>query len=228
MFINFGLWQYGKAQTKKEIQERYQQSSNNTALKFPVNMLSLNADDITEWAYKRVTVTGQYVPDYAFLLDNQVENTRAGYHVITPLKIEGTSRYVLVNRGWIPGNASHADVPMVNTPTESVEVEGQVWVPSKKFFTLESKNETSETWKAVWQNMDMAQYKKAVPFVVSPLLIKLDAESDAGGFVRNWQVPVKRIATHLGYAFQWFGFAIATLLIFLYLSIKRTDVKKSV
>lgn len=168
-------------------------------------------------------VTGRYETDYAFLLDNQVENTRAGYHVITPLKIAGTSRYVLINRGWIPGNASHADVPTVKTPTEEVEVIGQVWLPSEKFFTLEAKEDVNQAWKPVWQNMDMAQYKKQVPFDLSPLLVKLDAKSNAGGYVRNWQVPVKRIATHLGYAFQWFGFAIATLIIFLYLSIKRED-----
>jgi surfeit locus 1 family protein len=226
VFINFGLWQYGKAQTKKDMQEKYQQSNNNTALNFPVNILEADAEDKEKWEYKRVSVKGTYVKEYAFLLDNQVENTQAGYHVLTPLKIKDTSQFVLVNRGWIPGNAIHADVPKVETPTGVVDVEGQIWIPSTKFFTLEEKQiEENQVLKPVWQNVDMAEYKKQVPFEVSALLIKLDPKSKAGGFVRNWQVPVKRIATHLGYAFQWFGFAFATLIIFLYLSVKQVAVR---
>lgn len=224
LFIKFGLWQYGKAQTKINIQEAYEQSINDTALSFPVNILELNKADKNYWAYKKVAVTGTYEPKYAFLLDNQVESSRAGYHVITPLKITNSEHYVLVNRGWIPGNQLHTDVPNVDTPKETVKVEGQVWIPSAKFFTLEEKS-GQLAFQPVRQNVDLAQYKKQVPMEVSALMIKLDPKSDAGGFVRNWLVPTKRIATHLGYAYQWFGFAITTLLIFIYMSFTRIDEK---
>jgi surfeit locus 1 family protein len=53
------------------------------------------------------------------------------------------------------------------------------------------------------------------------MTIKLDQSSDAGGFIRNWQVPADRIATNIGYAYQWFGFALAALLIYLYMSITK-------
>jgi len=69
--------------------------------------------------------------------------------------------------------------------------------------------------------MNMNSYQHSVPFVVSDLAIKLDQASDAGGFVRNWQVPVERIATNIGYAYQWFGFALATLLIYIYMSVSK-------
>ena len=100
-------------------------------------------------------------------------------------------------------------------------------MPSKKIFTLESKSQQagntleSQSWQPVWQNMNMAQYKQVVPYQISDLVIKLDQASNAGGFVRNWQVPAERITTNLGYAYQWFGFALATLLIYLYMSISR-------
>jgi surfeit locus 1 family protein len=32
---------------------------------------------------------------------------------------------------------------------------------------------------------------------------------------------MERIATNMGYAYQWFGFALAALLIFLYMSISK-------
>ncbi len=152
------------------------------------------------------------------MLDNQVENSRAGYHVITPLKMKGTDEYVLINRGWVEAHSLHANVPKIETPMHEVTLTGQVWIPSKKFFTLENKGSKFET---VWQNMDLIKYKKIVPMKLSALMIKLDKESVAGGFVRNWNIPQARITTHIGYAYQWFGFAISAFLIFLVMSFKE-------
>jgi surfeit locus 1 family protein len=43
----------------------------------------------------------------------------------------------------------------------------------------------------------------------------------SGGFVRNWVRPDDRILTHLSYAYQWFGFAFATLAIYIFVGFKR-------
>lgn len=216
LFIKFGLWQYNKAQLKISIQAAYNQAEVGAALNFPLQEL-----DVEAWNYKKIKVTGVYAPKYQFLLDNQVNGNRVGFNVITPLKINQSSQYVLVNRGWILGKDTHAELPQFNTPTSQQTLTGQVWVPSKKFFTLENKERTNgkSSIATVWQHMDMELYRRKVPFEVSLMAIKLDENSDAGGFVRNWQVPAERIATHIGYAYQWFGFALATLLIYLYMSI---------
>jgi surfeit locus 1 family protein len=224
LFIKFGFWQYNKAQQKQAIQDAYNQAKVDQALDFPLDVSSQKNLNIDDWNYKKVTVTGVYETKYQLLLDNKVEGSRVGYHVITPLKINQTAEYVLVNRGWILGKDTHTDLPSFETPTGPQTVTGQIWVPSKKIFTLEDKTTSqlnSQSWQMVWQNMDMDQYKRQVPFAVSPLMIKLDSTSSAGGFVRNWEVPATRIATNMGYAYQWFGFALATLLIYLYMSVTR-------
>lgn len=230
LFIKFGLWQYHKAQQKMAIQTAYNLAKTDDALMFPLNMSKISASNhyvlnVADWNYKKVKVTGEYEPKFQFLLDNQVEGNRVGYHVITPLKIDQSEQYVLVNRGWILGKDTHTELPKFDTPTGKQTVIGQIWVPSKKIFTLEAKADTSiDTMSQitpVWQNMNMNSYQHSVPFVVSDLAIKLDQASDAGGFVRNWQVPVERIATNIGYAYQWFGFALATLLIYIYMSVSK-------
>lgn len=230
LFINFGLWQYSKAAQKQAIQLAYNNAKLNEALKFPTSNLSLETLNLDDWKFKKVTVTGVYDTNYQYLLDNQVEGTRVGYHVITPLKINQSSEYVLINRGWILGENTHAKLPMFITPVGSQTITGQIWVPSKKIFTLEDEStlqKNGQKLQAVWQNMDMDKYQRIVPFKVSPMVIKLDQNSDAGGFVRNWQVPAQRIATHMGYAYQWFGFAFATLLIFFYMSVSRVRSESS-
>ena len=233
LFIKLGLWQYNKAQLA--IHEAYDQAKLDEPLKFPIGVIDNKINNIEDWKYKKVTVKGVYETKYQFLLDNQVEGDRVGYHVITPLKIENSSEYVLVNRGWILAKDTHSELPIINTPTGIQTISGQIWVPSKKFFTLEN-NQTlvgenidskNNAWHAVWQNLDMAKYKHSVPLAISDLLIKLDQNSQAGGFVRNWQIPVERITTNLGYAYQWFGFAVAALLIYLYMSIVNVNPKNT-
>jgi len=217
LFINLGLWQYNKAALKQEIQTKYDASLDSEALSLPDEL-----KDLDFWRYKKIKVKGRYDTKYQILLDNQVEDDRAGFHVLTPLKLEGRNDYVLINRGWIAGGTAHNDLPQIITPADPVEIVGLVWVPSKKIFTLESDIEKN-TWNQVWQNMDMERYQKSVAIHVLPIVIKLDAKSDAGGFVRNWQLPASRIATNMGYAYQWFGFAVASILIFLYSGISKVS-----
>jgi len=219
LFINLGLWQYNKAKLKQDLQARYNNSLDNEALNLPARL-----DNPDEWKYKKIKTKGRYETEYQILLDNQTEGSRAGFHVLTPLKIDGSNEYVLVNRGWVAGGSTHTDIPVITTPETSVEIVGLVWVPSKKIFTLEDKTEHQQ-WNKVWQHMDMERYRKSVTISVLPVVIKLDAKSNAGGFVRNWQLPAEKIATNMGYAYQWFGFAIASILIFLYTGISKN--KKS-
>lgn len=219
VFIKLGLWQYHKAKLKQDIQATYAQSASKGALDL-VNYLNRTE----ELEYQKASVSGQYETQYQLLIDNQVEGSQAGYHVITPLKIEGARQYVLVNRGWIPGNVKHEDAPTVETPKGVQKIEGMVWIPSKKIFTLESTQTSKmsgEKWEAVWQNLDMTKYHRVASIEVLPVIIKLDPASQAGGFVRNWQPAPDRIVTHLGYAYQWFGFAVSAVLIYLFTSFKR-------
>ncbi len=217
LFIKLGLWQYNKAKLKQEIQTSYNISLDKQALSLPIQL-----DNLDTWKHKKVKVQGHYETEYQILLDNQVEDNRAGFHVLTPLKIEGRNEYVLVNRGWIAGGAIHTDIPEISTPLAPVEIVGLVWIPSKKIFTLESKAQKYQ-WNTVWQHMDLERYQNSVAIKVLPIVIKLDSKSNAGGFVRNWQLPADKIATNMGYAYQWFGFAIASILIFLYTSIRKAS-----
>lgn len=226
LFIKLGLWQYHKAELRKEIQASYNTAQDQHALSLPANLIYADAAHLSAWKYKKVAMQGHYETKYQILLDNQVENNRAGFHVITPFKLENSNHYVLINRGWVPGGASHDELPVIETPGETMGIIGSVWIPSQKIFTLETEADKTG-WHTVWQHMDMQRYQKSVPIQTLPLVIKLDAKNKTGGFVRNWQLPASKIATNMGYAYQWFGFSIASLLIFLFTSIKKANTTKT-
>ena len=223
LFIYLGQWQYEKAATKQQLQQRLDSFMHEAPVDLPEKITAAE-----EWKYRRVRVEGVYEPRYQIILDNQVENGRAGYHVITPLKIGGSDKYVLVDRGWIPAEANHRDMPVVITPVGSHVVTGNVWVPSSKFYSLEKpQQQTDSAWQPLWQNMDMKRYAATAPITVLPIVIRLDADSEAGGFSRNWPAPAERLETHIGYAYQWFGFAVAAFIIFIVVSFRKKESKES-
>ena len=223
VFISLGQWQYQKAEVKQTFQSQLDGYRHETPVQLPQKV-----DEPEAWRYRQVMVTGVYEPRYQILLDNQVENGRVGYHVITPAKIVGTDQYVLVDRGWIPAEANHSDIPSVSTPADEQKIVGHVWVPSTKYYSLEKpEDRLGSGWQTLWQNMDMKRYAAAVPFPVSPLVIRLDPESGAGGFSRNWPAPAERIETHIGYAYQWFGFAVAAFIIYIVVSFRKSERNES-
>ena len=222
LFIKLGLWQYHKAEQKQALQTMYDAFAHAVPETLPAVIKQPE-----DWRYRQIKVIGEYEPRYQILLDNQVEKEVAGYHVITPLKIHDTQRFILVDRGWIPAKDNHSELPKIDTPSDTQEVIGQGWLPSANFYTLEApvQQKNGADWQPLWQNMDMRLYTKSVPFQVLPLVIRLDPASKAGGFVRDWQRPAERIATNISYAYQWFGFAVTALAIYLCLSFKKVTVK---
>jgi len=45
-----------------------------------------------------VSVTGTFLPKYSVMLDNKLRHGKAGYEVVTPLRLAGSDLHVLVNR----------------------------------------------------------------------------------------------------------------------------------
>lgn len=219
--INLGMWQLNKARAKQALQAQLEQRSKEAPI-------SINArvDDAEEMKYRRVRVRGQWEASYQFLLDNKVnEQEVAGYHVLTPLKISGSELRVLVNRGWVPMGPDRQHLPDVSPPGGEVVVEGIAVVPSKKFFALAKPQDSQEKLEPVWQNLELDRYNQSVPFKVQPIVILLDPASKAGGYERAWPRPDERVEKNLGYAYQWFGMAVALVGIFIFVNLKKVEDK---
>jgi surfeit locus 1 family protein len=224
LFISLGQWQWNKASVKGSLQTLL-----DTRSAEPAMLMSSTLVDPQATRYRKLLVRGNYEPQYQILIDNRIYREQAGYHVLTPLRIEGSDVRVLVNRGWLPALAEHRRVPQVLTPSGLVEIAGMAIVPGTRFFTLgaqaESDKQAQPEWQVVWQNLDLARYAKAVNFPLQPVVIQLAPESNAGGFAREWPRPDERLEKHLSYALQWWGFAVATIVIWLVVNLRRNSVQ---
>lgn len=215
-FVSLGFWQWHKAEAKTALQAELDQRSHDVAIALPT--LPATAADVETLRHRRVALRGTYDGTRQVLIDNRLHREQAGYHVITPLQLEGSSMHVLVNRGWLPAPDDHLTLPAAAVPVGPIELTGIAVLPASRFFNLAP--QPTSGWSAVWQNLDMARFHSAVPYPLQPLIVQLDAEAP-GGFVREWPRPDERADRHRSYALQWFGFALSSLGIWGYFLIRR-------
>jgi surfeit locus 1 family protein len=213
LFVSLGLWQWRKAETKAAIQAELDSRSSSGLIAMPASPA-----DMDSLRHRRVVLRGTYDAERQVLIDNRLYREQAGYHVITPLRLEGGEMHVLVNRGWLPAPPEHRIVPEAAAPAAPVELTGIVIVPGQRFFNLAP--QPAAGWSPVWQNLDLVRFRDAVPYPLQPLVVQLDPEAP-GGFVRDWPRPDERADRHRSYALQWFGFAVATLLIWGWFALRR-------
>lgn len=205
VFVGLGFWQLERAEEKLRLQAEYDARASGppvTVAPYPQRAEQLQ--------FYRVRARGHYDPGYQVLLDNRVHQGRAGYHVLTPLRIEGGELRVLVNRGWVPLGADRTQLPHIEAPPGLQEITGIATVPAEQVFSLGDPTPVTRHWPQVWQHMDLRQYAALVPFPVQPVVVLLDPELP-GGYVRDWQRLDSGIAVHQGYAVQWFALAAALL-----------------
>ena len=212
-FISLGLWQWRKAEVKTATQLELDRRSGDAPVVLPT--LAVDGESLR---FRRVIVHGTYDAARQVLIDNRLYQERAGYHVITPLHLEGSNMHVLVNRGWLPAAADHHELPAASVPQGVIELTGIAVVPGQRFFNLAA--QPASGWAPVWQNLDLERYRLVVDYPLHEVVIQLDPQAP-GGYVREWPRPDERAERHRSYALQWFGFAAASLGIWIYFLVRR-------
>jgi surfeit locus 1 family protein len=198
-----GNWQLDRAAQKRELKARFDAQAAQPPIH--IGREELAAADIDG---RRVEARGVFEPRYAVFIDNRIHHGIPGYHLVMPLRLEGSDRYVLVNRGWLERSPRRAELPEVRTPREPVTVTGIAVIPSGR--VLELSNQVFEG--AIWQNLTIERYRRKMPISVQPFVLRQDNPLD-DGLVRAWSPPDFGIDKHYAYAFQWFALA-ATLFVF--------------
>lgn len=206
--VKLGLWQWHKAEQKQAMTEA--QTRGQTLVE-SIEFKRLNDHDyVSQMHMHTVQLTGRYMAERTFFLDNQVENGQAGFHVLTPLLLQDNKTILLVDRGWVPGFADHQKLPEVKTSVGEQTVKGWFWQQKKTGFRLD---QAGQDWLPVQQVIDFDYLRKQWRSPLPPALLKLDPSQPSDGFVRHWTLPAGQVEKNLSYAYQWFGFAFASLLI---------------
>ncbi len=165
---------------------------------------------------KRVVVTGQFVERHTGLLDNRLRHGRAGYEVVTPLRLAGGVRHVLVARGWIAAGPSPDVAPPVRTPAGEQRIEGRVLAHLPR--ALEGP--AAPAGGRVRPNLAIGAFAAETGLALESYAIEQHSSID-DGLARDWPVVAFGPEKHEAYAFQWYGLAALSVVLFAVLSFRR-------
>ena len=202
--VALGTWQLGRAQEKREVKARLDARSAEPPVR--ISAAEVAVDDVE---LRRVEARGAFEPRHTVYLDNRIQQGVPGYHVVTPLRIEGSDAVVLVQRGWAPRNFTQREVlPAVQTPAGAVEVRGRLAPPPAKLYAFDT-----EEKGPIRQNLDLARFRAETGLPLLELSVQ-QAGPASEGLLRQWPRAGSGAEKNYGYAFQWW--ALCALIAILY------------
>jgi surfeit locus 1 family protein len=165
----------------------------------------------------RVAVEGEFLPRYTVYLDNKTRRGKAGYEIVTPMKIRGSSSHVLVNRGWIEAGKTREVLPEVRTPAGELRLEGLA------LERLAQPLKLKEDKSRVRQSLDIAAYAAETGLRLEPRVIEQHSDLP-DGLARDWPPHDAGVEKNEGYALQWYSLAALALILAVVLSFRKIDV----
>jgi surfeit locus 1 family protein len=211
LFIALGRWQWRRGHLHAAEHALFERGARQ-ALSLGSQPLTQVPDD------QRVSLTGTYDPAHQFLIDNMSYRDLDGYQVLTPLARPG-GRMVLVDRGWVPFLGSRANLPDISMKAAGpVTISGRVGnLPAAGLASGRAPPPASGPWPRVTSFPTIAQLSAVLDQPLEPRVILLDPQ-DSAGYVRDWQPPGIPALQNFAYAFEWWCFAVAAIVIWVVLS----------
>ncbi|MGC1818571.1 MAG: SURF1 family protein [Casimicrobiaceae bacterium] len=198
LFVAAGNWQHRRMLQKEALRAQIEAA----AVAAPVPLPS-DVADWRDWRFRHVVLTGTFDAAHQILVDNQVRAGRAGYDVVTPMKIVD-GRMVLVDRGWIDMGPTREVLPDPAPPPGVVSLRGRIDIPPKHYFEL---GDGDVPEGPLWEHLDPQRFGAATELPVLPIVVE-EIEGPGGeGLAREWPRPDFGIEMHQGYMLQWYTFA---------------------
>ncbi len=203
ILLGLGTWQVYRGLNKADIFRMAQSSA--------PELLQLNQAPL-QWRdldYQQVELSGHWLPQKFFLLENRSYQGRSGVEVLSPFQLAGDDTVILINRGWVE---NHTDgTHLVNVSGADILLGGQFYQPQKGF-TLGPTFIGSVQWPLRFLYYDFDALSDALGMTLSPVVLVLN-QDEPDSFTRIWQPTNMPPARHFAYAMQWWGLAL-TLIIF--------------
>ena len=220
--IRLGIWQLDRLSQRRAFNAHFISMSE-------LPPLDLNADtasDLASMEYRAITVRGTYDFANQVALLNYYHEGVYGYHLLTPLRLTGTStslreappwgsaggRTVLVDRGWIPadGNATPAGWSRYDGAAQA-EVRGvmRLGVAKAPFGgRADPALAPGQTRLDFWNFIIFERLAAQIPYPILPIYIQPNPDpADTEPPIPSQPEIELTEGPHFGYALQWFSFA---------------------
>lgn len=216
-----GIWQLGRLSERREANDTIRAAEALPAAPLaevvPAGVAS-DAAAVEAARYRSVVVSGTYRPADEVLVRNRSLDGAPGYWVLTPLvQADGTA--VAVNRGWVPFDVQ-PDGPWDRfaPPAGPVTVTGVVRDPQVRSTggVVSGPADAAEGRLRTLSRVDVARLQQQVDVTLAPLYVDLVTQQPDQPADTPTPVPSPELSEgpHLGYAGQWFIFALLTVTVY--------------
>ncbi len=205
IFVYLGSWQLDRLAQRQERNATIASRIDEPAR--PLQTLrSELSDDPDQLAFRHTTAIGTYRPDDEFISIGRIYGRTAGTLVATPLDLEGGSVLIVI-RGIVPGQTEGPPAVGYGVPTTPLVVEGRIATGEESSRIGEPDPPSGHLEEL--SRLDLAFIDSWVEGDVLPFMLLLDdqiPESEAAPIT----IPNEELTegSHLGYAVQWFAFAV--------------------
>jgi surfeit locus 1 family protein len=215
LFLFLARWQLRRADDKQALSDAFMTGAGATVI--------VRGSTAAQPRYQHIEVHGHYDADRQVLIDNMVSTDgRAGYYVLTPFALDGGG-WLMVNRGWVPVGRSRKVKPDVAVGADQRVVHGRadhLPVPGIRMGTATPLSAPYPALANFPTLADLSSLYGIADWSPATQVLLLD-QREADGYLRAWAPPGLSPMRHLGYAVQWFGLALALIVIYVVTNLKR-------
>lgn len=224
IMIGLGIWQLQRLQERRAANAQII-----SRMDLPPILITGEALDTTNLEYHSASVTGTYDFSQEIVLRNRTKEDQPGVDLITPLKIEGSDKAILVDRGWIPYEYS---LPQQRQPYDTgagpvtihglirlTQIRPSALTPSDPLVNADMPR--LDAW--YWLNISQIQQQFRT-YQLLPFYLEQDPLDDVTVLPSPAHTFELDDGPHLSYAIQWFSFA--AILVVGSIALARRTMKK--
>lgn len=215
--VALGIWQIARLHQRQRFNAAVRAGL--SAPPAPVETLLSDGVDPDAVRYRRVVATGTYDTALEFVLYGRTQNSKAGNHLLTPLRfVDGSG--ILVDRGWVPLDVDEPGTAAAAPPPGDVQVEG-VLVSSEG--DPPGVMGQADARVTTLSKVDLARIQSQLPYRIAPdyLLLQRQSPAQPDRFPQPASLPALSEGPHLSYAVQWFIFAAIAVAGFVVLALRE-------
>jgi surfeit locus 1 family protein len=207
VLLGLGTWQIERLHWKEGLI-----AARAAAIAAPPIAVPRDLDQARGKEFRHVTATGTFLNDKEIFLGATDEGAETGFHLITPLRLDGGA-LLLVDRGWIPGNRKDPATRAAGQLAGRVTVEGLLRiVPTGRPNWFVPDNDCAKNY---WFWVEGPAIARCVG-VDSVLPVYMDAgpAPNPGGFPKGGVTRTSLPNDHLSYAITWFALAAGLVVVY--------------
>jgi len=214
-FVSLGRWQLQRAGDKQQMLDAVAE-----ALERKQAQALDSVAASTNGGYVWVSGRGRFRPTPVLLLDNQRRGNQVGVRVFGLFQpTRGPT--LLVNLGWLPLSGDRR-LPRIDLPAGEQALAGLMTPPPSSGIALGPAYVVTDSGQWLLTRVDTSALSDGLQVRLAPRILRLDPALPLG-YARDLDVlpntlPPER---HRGYALQWFGLALAVLLLALIFAFRR-------